>query len=155
MTPIDADAAAQLLAQASEAWADRLDLVQTEVGHWSAVFGDGGCFGIDWSEHWGRLVFTGVLCIPSARSERAAMNLALSYNALWREVGNLRMARDTEDGALLLIGELDVQRTAAEALGSALLQFEGLRRRWAEALLATDEAAPDAPPWPLGPFERF
>lgn len=155
MTSFNADDAAQLLAQAQQPLAQRLDLVQTAVGDWSVLFDDGGAYRLEWSDDWARLMFTGVLGTPSAQHERAALNLALSYNALWREVGNLRMARETPDGTLLLIGELGLENTPADALASALLHFEGLRRRWAQGLMGAQKALAEPAAPLLGPFERF
>lgn len=148
-SPVTAEAAAGLLKQACGRLAEHLHLVEPQPGTWYLLFNGGGAYRAEWSEAWARLVLTADLGFPTEGAERHALNLALTYNALWREVGPLRMARDGENGELVLIGELDLAERDAHSLDSALLHFEGLRRRWAHALLhAADRAgeAPLAPP---------
>lgn len=148
-----AEQAARLLHQARQPLADRFQLVQTGELAWWVLFLDGGSFRIEWSGKWARLVLTGVLCMPTPQRERTALNLALSYNALWHEVGNLRMARENQAEPLVLIGEFDGQH--AEALGRALLHFEGLRRCWGQILAGDAESLPKPLPSLLSaPSER-
>lgn len=156
-TPSPAEVA-QLLYRAQHMLANRFQLIRSDTSSWLVLFKDGGAFRIEWSEAWERLVLTGVLCTPGARNERAALNLALSYNRLWRETGHLRMAREAASGALTLIGEWDPVFDAdadAGALGAALLHFEGLRRRWGVALAGDADAETSEPEhFPGAPFER-
>lgn len=146
--PYGKDDAARWLGEAGERLNATLQLVRTDAGAWSVKFKDGGSFRIEWSDAWSQLVLTAVLGVPAAQGEREALNLALSYNALWREVGKLRMARDGLHGALLLIGELDPERSEAQALDAALLHFEGLRRCWGGMLIHTSLQTPEESPPP-------
>lgn len=148
------DQAARLLHLARQPLVDRFQLVQTGEFDWFVLFLDGGSFRIEWSGTWARLVLVGVLCTPTAPNERRALNLALSYNALWREVGNLRMARATQAEPLVLIGEFDCQHATPEGVGSVLLHFEGLRRRWGEILSSDAESLPQALPSSIAPLGR-
>ncbi len=133
------------MASAGERLAEHLYLAETEPGTWYLLFNGGGAYRVEWSAAWGRLMLTAPLGQPSAGSLRQGLNLALSYNALWREVGNLRMARDGEGGELVLIGELDPAGLDESALDSALVHFEGLRRRWSDALRRAGESGTEAP----------
>eukprot|EP00952_Eustigmatos_sp_NYUAD-ZCMA_P000074 182-Eustigmatos_ZCMA.PRE.1 len=54
------------------------------------------------------------------------------------------MARDGEGGELMLIGELDPEDLEESALDSALVHFEGLRRRWSDALRKAGEFGAEA-----------
>lgn len=142
--PISAEHAARLMASAGERLAEHLYLAETEPGTWYLLFNGGGAYRVEWSAAWGRLVLTAGLGHPPAETQRQSLNLALTYNALWREVGNLRMARDGEGGELMLIGELDPEELDESALDSALVHFEGLRRRWSDALLKAGGSGSDA-----------
>ena len=146
--------AAALLVQASQPLVERFTLIHTAAAEWCVLVEDGGAFELVWSSEWNRLMLIGALGLPAAQRELRALNMALSYNALWRETGCLRMARDAEDGSLLLIGQIDLQGSAPEAVGTALLHFEVLRRGWSEALSGEGAAPPAGGPLSLGPFER-
>lgn len=134
-----AEDAARLLTQAQERIGDRVRFVETEPHHCCAMFKDGGFYRLEWSEAWARLVLIAELGDPPPQDERAALNLALSYNAQWRQVGNLRMARQGKGGALVLIGELDPGDDEPQGVCAALLHFEGLRRWWGQALTHVDD----------------
>lgn len=140
-----AEDAASLLAQAQGRVGGLVRLVEAEPQRWYAVFKDGHGYRIEWSDVWGRLVLIAVLGFPPAGNERKVLNLALSYNALWRQVGNLRMARDGEGGELMLIGELGPEEAEPEVLDTALLHFDGLRRWWGDVLMHDGDAVPVLP----------
>jgi hypothetical protein len=125
----------QWLSQVQACIGPQLLLVETSAGRWTAAFEHGGSYQIEWSPAWGRLMLSGALGVPAPATERAALNLALSYNTLWREVGRLRMGRQSEDGTLVLIGEWDADRDDTEALSAALVNFEALRRGWSQVLM--------------------
>ncbi len=141
-----AEDAARLLKQAQERIGERVRFVPLQPLHWRVVFDDGGAFQIEWSDTWGRLVLIAELGVPSVDGERQALNLALAYNAQWRQVGNLRMARDSDDGELILIGELGREAQAPETFDAALLHFEGLRRWWGGVLMHVGSEAVEPPP---------
>jgi len=124
--------------------------MQTEPQRWCAVFKDGRGYQLEWSEAWGRLVLIAVLGYPPTGDERKALNLALSYNALWRQVGNLRMAREGERGELMLIGELGPEASESDVFDASLLHFDGLLRWWGDALTGEDDDVllPPATPHP-------
>lgn len=143
-----AEDAARLLKQAQERIGERVRFVPLQPFHWHVVFDDGGAFQIEWSDTWGRLVLIAELGVPSAEGERQALNLALAYNAQWRQVGNLRMARDSDDGDLLLIGELGAEMATTEAFDAALLHFEGLRRWWGSVFMHAGHEVHEPPPPP-------
>jgi len=143
-----AEDATRLLKQSQERIGEQVRFVPLQPHRWRAVFNDGGAFQIEWSDIWGRLVLIAELGAPSADGERLALNLALAYNAQWRQVGNLRMARDREDGELLLIGELGSEGAAPAAFNAALLHFEGLRRWWSRVLMRASDDALKPPPSP-------
>lgn len=147
--------AARLLALAGERLGEHLRFAAIEPHRWYVLFKDGGAYELEWSEDWGWLVLTAELGYPSPEGERVALNLALSYNALWRQLGKLRMARDGKDGELLLIGEVGPEGADVEGFCAALLHFEGLRRWWGDALSRAGEAPPGAPPTPNQLLERI
>jgi hypothetical protein len=140
--------AAGLLAQAEERIGKHVRFVPAQPNHWHAVFSGGGGFRLEWSGPWRRLVMTAALGVPPAAGERSALNLALTYNALWRQIGNLRIARDREDGELILIGELGSAHAQPAIFGVALLHFESLRRWWGEALSHARDPISRPPPPP-------
>jgi hypothetical protein len=145
---ITADDAERLLVQAQGRLGHQVHLVAAEPHLWFAVFNDGHGYRIEWSESWGRLVLIAVLGFPPAEHERKVLNLALAYNALWRQVGNLRMARDGSGGELLLIGELGPEEADPHVFDAALLRFDSLRRWWGDALTGDDDdfRFPETPP---------
>lgn len=147
-TLTNAEDAARLLAQAQERIGRHVRFVPEQPNRWYAQFSGGGGFQIEWSESWGCLVLTAPLGVPPANGEREALNLALSYNALWRQVGRLRMARDREDGELVLIGEPGIAHAAPEVFDAALVHFESLRRWWGDALSHAGALASMPPPPP-------
>lgn len=126
--------AAHLLEQAQLSLGEVVRFLHPQPGRWCALFPDGGSFQLEWSEQWTRLVLIADLGRPGQGHERETLNLALSYNALWRQIGNLRMARDGEAGGLTLIGELGPGHAEPKAFEAALVHFEGLRRWWRDAL---------------------
>lgn len=142
-----ADEAVRLLTQAHEQLSEHLHIVELMQDHWRVLFNDGeGGYRIDWSPTWGRLVLTANLGRPLPGDELAALNLALSYNALWREMGNLRMARDGGDGELMLIGEWGPDDGNASAFNTTVLHFECLRRWWTGALKQAAAECSRSPP---------
>ncbi|NIM42206.1 MAG: hypothetical protein GTN84_16630 [Hydrogenophaga sp.] len=126
--------AAQLLEQAQLSLGEVVHFLHPQPGHWCALFPDGESFQLEWSRQWTRLVLIADLGSPAQGREREALNLALSYNALWRQIGNLRMARDGGAGALTLIGELGPSHAEPKAFEAALVHFDGMRRWWRVAL---------------------
>lgn len=141
----NAEDAARLLTKAQERIGQQVHFVAVEPHRWCAMFQDGGFYQLEWSQDWGRLMLIAELGDPPPQHERAALNLALTYNALWREVGNLRMAREGVEGELMLIGELGADDTEHEAFDAALLHFEGLRRWWTHALAHANAEGPVPP----------
>lgn len=133
--------AQRLIEQAQESLSQIRDiqLAEGEEAVWRIEFDDGGDFWVEWSETWARLVLTADLPVPPAGGELAALNLALSYNALWRDVGALRIARDGDEGGLLLIGELGAQDGEPQVFNAALLRFEALRQWWSEAVTGSTD----------------
>lgn len=148
-----AEDAARLLTMAQERIGQQVRFVETEPNRWCAMFKDGGFYQLEWSQDWARLMLIAELGDPPPQHERAALSLALSYNAQWRQVGNLRMARQGERGALLLIGELDPESEGPDDVCTGLLHFEGLRRWWGEALTHFDDDLAE-PPMPSSRFLR-
>lgn len=151
----DANDALRLLTQASERLSQITGVTETEDATWFIDFrGDGG-FMAEWSTEWCRLVFTADLGLPTPEGELSALNLALSYNALWRDIGDLRIARDGDEGELMLIGEMGPEDADPETFNAALLHFEALRRWWTDAIAraATSDPAPATPPGVM--FERI
>ncbi len=149
------DDAARLLAQAGERLKEHLRFAAIEPHRWYVLFKDGGAYELEWSDDWGWLVLTAELGHPPPEGERIALNLALSYNALWRQLGKLRMARDGEDGALLLIGEWGPEDADVEGFCAALIHFEGLRRWWGEAIEQAGRGAALSPELPSQLIERI
>lgn len=141
------DDAARLLAQAGERLKEHLRFVAIEPHRWCVLFKDGGAYELEWSDDWGWMVLTAELGYPSPEGERIALNLALSCNALWRQLGKLRMARDGEDGELLLIGEVGPKDADVEGFCAALIHFESLRRHWTNTFerVGLEPADPPSP----------
>lgn len=139
-----AENALRLLTQASERLAEMVQLIDLGDATWTLEFNDGDGYQLEWSAQWSRLVLTAELGVPPAEGELTALNLALSYNTLWRDVGKLRVARDGDDGQMLLIGELLPADGDPETFDAALLHFETLRRWWTNAITRTPQAMPSA-----------
>jgi hypothetical protein len=143
----DADDVRRLLTQASERLNPGAQLSETDPNTWVIEFHSGGSFELEWCADGSRLVLTAALGVPPAEGEIAALNLALSYNALWRDIGDLRIARDGDDGEMLLIGELGPEDGEPETFLEALQRFESLQRWWSEAIAQSDgEQGGDAAP---------
>lgn len=142
----DATDAERLLTQASERLPQITQLAEAGEAAWFLEF-DGGGEGllIEWISERSCLVLSTDLGVPPAEGEIAALKLALSYNALWRDIGDLRIARDGADGELMLIGELGPDEAEPDTFNAALLQFDALRRWWTAAIASASEASA-APP---------
>jgi hypothetical protein len=140
----DATDAQRLLTQAAERLSQITLLTEADEAGWFVEFDGGEGFFVEWSSEWSRLVLSAELGVPSAEGEIAALRLALSYNALWRDIGDLRIARDGDEGDMLLIGELGADDAEPETFQAALLHFENLRRWWTDAIAqgAAKGAAP-------------
>lgn len=140
----DAQDVQRLLEQAQARLGQIAEVAQadgTDDAGWWVEFHNGGGFAVEWSATWACVVFTADLGRPPPGGELAALNLALSYNALWREVGHLRIARDGDQGELLLIGELGADDGDPDTLGAALLHFESLQRWWRDAMARAAQPA--------------
>jgi hypothetical protein len=146
MPPLqDAQVLERLLEQAQERLDPIAQVDRADDASWWVGFHNGGGFSVEWSAPWACVVFTADLGLPPPGGELAALNLALSYNALWREVGHLRIARDGDQGELMLIGELGPDDGDPDTFNAALLHFESLQRWWSEALArAAQPAGTDA-----------
>ncbi len=151
----DAQDALRLITQASERLSQITEVVETDEAAWFVAFDAGEGFLVEWSTEWSRLVLTAELGVPPPEGELAVLNLALSYNALWRDIGDLRIARDGDEGEMLLIGELGPDDGDPETFNAALLHFETLRRWWADKF-AHIPSPSDKSPNPTGPlFNRI
>jgi hypothetical protein len=142
----DADDVRRLLTQASERLTPSALLTETDPSTWVIEFDSGEGFQLEWCAEGSRLVLTAALGVPPAEGEIAALNLALSYNALWRDIGDLRIARDGEEGELLLIGELGPDDGEPETFHAALQHFASLQRWWSDAIAQVGEAGGGAAP---------
>ena len=151
----DASEALRLITQAGQRLAQVTGITEVNDSTWVIDFDGGDGFMAEWSADRSRLVLTADLGLPTPEGELSALNLALSYNALWREIGDLRIARDGDEGELMLIGELGPEDGDPETFNAALLHFEALRRWWVDAIAraATSNPAPPAPPGVM--FDRI
>ena len=141
----DAQDVQRLLEQARDRLGQIAEVDGTDDASWWVGFHHGGGFAVEWSGPWACVVFTAGLGLPPPGGELAALNLALSYNALWREVGHLRIARDGDQGELMLIGELGPDDGDPDTFNAALLHFESLQRWWSDAMArAAQPAGPGA-----------
>lgn len=140
----DAQDARSLLTRAAEQLSQITQVVEADEAVWALAF-DGGGFELEWFKDGARLVLTATLGMPPAQGEVAALKLALAYNALWRDNGDLRLARDGDDGELLLIGELGADDGEQDSFNAALLHFEALRRWWTDAIARSGEGSAATP----------
>lgn len=99
----------------------------------------------EWATNPPRLVLTAALARPEADQELLAYKTALSYNALWHQNGALRVARDQEEGDLLLMTDLHETRLTASLLAEDLMRFEAFRTVWRLALAGIKHASADLP----------
>jgi hypothetical protein len=149
--PQDALDARTLLKESRDRTSGAIQPIEIDEASWHVSMESGGEFTVEWSTDWSRLVLTADLGPPSTQGEMAALNLALAYNATWREVGTLRLARDPSDGHLLLIGDIGPDDNLDDGLTPALLHFDELRNWWTQAL---NQATPvhALPPSTFDPF---
>lgn len=142
----DPDDAQRLLTQAAERLPQITQLAEAGEAAWFLEFaGSGQGFLVEWIAERTCLVLCADLGVPPPEGEIAALNLALSYNALWREIGDLRIARDGDDGELMLIGELGPEDCEPETFLAALQHFESLQRWWTQAIAKAGEPNDAAP----------
>ena len=135
MHPIaDAQDALRRLSQACDRLNETIEVLECDESGWFIGWGGGEGFLVEWCTEPSRLVMSAPLGLPAPTRETATLNLALSYNALWRDIGDLRIARDGDEGELLLIGELGPEDCEPDSVAAALLHFDRLRRWWCEAI---------------------
>lgn len=127
-----ADAAARCLVAAAE-HAEALEaVIELAPGSWFVHFETGGECLVEWAESPHRLVITAGVGQPRPEVQAKVHATCLGFNTLWSELGAMRLARDDDDGELLLINDLQAA-DAAEApvlLANTLLRHEGMRLLW-------------------------
>jgi hypothetical protein len=143
----DATGAARLLQQAQDRLAQitGVTAIDAEPDTWLIDMGDGN-FVAQWSTPWCRLILTADLGCVTASAERTTLSLSLSVNALWHELGHLRLARDGDEGALLLIGALGPEDSDPDTFNASLLHFEAMRQWCIEAIATVGSPPPPLPP---------
>lgn len=139
-SPWDMNQARLALTQAAELLAAHATLIETEDATWFLEFEQVGGFMLEWSEELRQVVMTGELGEPRPENPLALMNIVLSFNAMWRENGGARVARDGDEGPLLLIAEVGHRAHDAHSLSRLLVHFESLRCWWLEVLSAPWDA---------------
>jgi hypothetical protein len=138
-----------LLVQAAERLRE-ISLIAEDVEGcaWRIEFNQGEGLVMEWCADDGRLVLSADLGFPPPDGEMEALRMALSYNAQWRDIGDLRIARNGDAGELILVGELGPEESSPDAFNAALKHFEALRAWWSEAIANCGEQQPSsaAPP---------
>ncbi len=106
---------------------------------------------VEWAPAPPRLVLTAPLGQPAPGHELLACQTALTYNAQWQHNGGVRVARDPDEGDLLLMTELQAAALADEPLTDALARFGAVRALWVLALqgMAQEPMPPEAALAPL------
>jgi len=99
----------------------------------------------EWAADPPRLVLTTALGRPELEHELLAYKLALTYNAQWHHNGTLRLARDHEDGDLLLMVDLYLTESVISGLTQGLMRFEASRVLWGAALQGIRHSEPSEP----------
>jgi hypothetical protein len=126
------DAAARCLVAAAEHAEAMEAVVELSPGTWFVHFETGGECLVEWAESPNRLVITTGIGQPREEVQAKVHASCLSFNTLWSELGAMRLARDDEDGHLLLINDvqLDDAESAHVLLANTLLRHEGMRLFW-------------------------
>lgn len=134
MPPLTADHADAVLNHAIEA-APRLGTL-TRLGDaaWLVEPDGGEPLLVEWAPAPARLVLTVPLGQPAPGRELLACQTALAYNAEWQHNDGVRVARDPDEGDLLLMTDLSAAALDDEPLSDALARFDAVRALWVLAL---------------------
>jgi hypothetical protein len=131
LTPHDIEAA---LNEATKAEPELGTVTLLEDSSWLIELTNGDDILAQWATDPPRLVLMATLARPEAEQELQAYKAALSYNAHWHQNGSLRIARDQDQGDLLLITDLLEARLTAHLLAEDLMRFEAFRTIWRLAI---------------------
>lgn len=140
------DAAARCLVAAAE-HAEALEaVIELAPGSWFVHFETGGECLVEWADSPSRLVITAGVGQPRPEVQAKVHATCLGFNTLWSELGAMRLARDDEDGELLLINDLQAgdPAEAPVLLANTLLRHEGMRLFWT-LLVNNAETSEDNP----------
>lgn len=99
----------------------------------------------EWVTNPSRLVLTTALGRPEPEHELLAYKLALTYNAQCHHNGTLRLARDHQDGDLLLMADMYPTGSVMSGLAQELMRFEASRVLWEAALYGIRHSEPSEP----------
>jgi len=140
------DAAARCLVAAAEHAEAMEAVVELAPGSWFVHFETGGECLVEWAEAPHRLVITAGIGQPRPEAQARVHATCLGFNTLWTELGAMRLARDDEDGELLLINDVQAgdDAPAHVLLANTLLRHEGMRLFW--TLLVNNADTGDDPP---------
>jgi hypothetical protein len=111
---------------------------------WSMRSRDGTTWLAQWRAEPARLLLTSVLGKPADASQQMLLEAALSYNALMRENGAIRLAMRESSPELVLVRDLYVDGLTLAQLGPALSDFASSVRMWSVFVANQSVAANDA-----------
>jgi hypothetical protein len=113
-------------------------------GCWAIAFEDGREVAVEHDEAAGTLTLSLDLGRPDAARRAALRDAALSFNALWRLTGGLRIGQASPGGAFVLMLSLPAAGLTEEAMLSGLGWLRAKGAAWIAEMAAG--AAPDATP---------
>ena len=110
---------------------------------WSMRTRDGTTWLAQWHDQPSRLLLTTVLGRLPADYRQMLLEASLSYNALMRENGGIRLALREASSELVLLRDLYTDSLTLPQLGAALSDFAASVRMWS-VFVANQSAANDA-----------
>jgi hypothetical protein len=138
----------RLLALLSELESGKPRVVQVkrraDTDAWSMRSRDGTTWLAQWRAEPARLLLSSVLGKPADASQQMLLEAALSYNALMRENGAIRLAMRETSSELILMRDLYVDGLTLSQLGPALSDFASSVRMWSVFVANQSVAANDA-----------
>jgi len=117
---------------------------RADTDAWSMRSRDGTTWLAQWRAEPARLLLTAVLGKPADASQQMLLEAALSYNALMRENGAIRLAMRETSPELILVRDLYVDGLTLSQLGPALSDFASSVRMWSVFVANQSVAANDA-----------
>lgn len=144
MSHINSEIVGACLVQAAGLGDSIVAVLQIDDDAWTIEFEDGPICLVEWNTESAQLALSADLGVPPDERQREVQSAALSYNALWRQTGGMRVAQAGDSGELILFQELDEETTHGDALVTALDHFGSISQWWNAYVTLEFDGAADA-----------